>query len=153
RTAPLRRQGQLLGHLVERRVPGDRSETIPAAALLANPPQRHREPLGMVLALGVAGDLGADDALRIGLPLGAAHPADAVVVNPLDLKRAAAWAIVRADAVGDVERQAVLRRAFCRENISCRMGYAKQSPSNRRTAGVIDGLRCAEPIPHKSAWP
>ena len=64
--------------------------------------------LGVVLALGVAGNLGADHALRVGLPGGAAHPADRRRVEPLDRQRAGARAIMWADAVGDIERQEVL---------------------------------------------
>jgi hypothetical protein len=101
----LRRLGQPLGDLVERLVPRNRRESRAADPLLADTAQRHRKALRMVLAVGVAGDLGADDAARIGLPPSTAYPPDADAVDPLDLKRAATRAIVRADAVDDVERQ------------------------------------------------
>ena len=100
----LRREGQTFGNFVERIVPGDRDKGIMPPALLADPPQRHRQPLGMMLALGIAGDLGADDALRIGLPRGAMDPADMQGIHTFDRQRAGARAIVRADTVSDVER-------------------------------------------------
>ena len=42
----------------------------------------------MMDALGVARDLGADHAGRVGVVLGAAHAADGAVVEHLDLERA-----------------------------------------------------------------
>jgi hypothetical protein len=56
--------------------------------------------------------------LRVGLAVGAAHPADRRRVEPLDRQRAGARAIMRADAVGDVERQEVPRSAIALKNIS-----------------------------------
>ncbi len=72
----LRCPGQPLGDRVERVVPRDRHERAAPLALVADPPQRHRQPLGVVLPFGIARDLGADDAARVGLPRGAAHPAE-----------------------------------------------------------------------------
>ena len=60
---------------VERLVPGDRHE--PTRALGAVPPERRRQPLRRVHQLGVAIDLGAGKAGRIGLvrvALDAHHP-------------------------------------------------------------------------------
>ena len=110
----LRRPGQPFGHLIERVVPGYRRERVTARALVADPAQRHRQPVGMVLALGIAGDLGADHPLSVGLALGSAHPADRRLVDALDRERAGARTIMRADAVGGVERQEVLRRRVYR---------------------------------------
>ena len=59
----------------------------------------------MMLALGVARDLGADDAGGVGLSPRPTHPADAAPVDALDLERAGARAVVRADTGDDVERQ------------------------------------------------
>ena len=51
----------------------------------------------MVDALGVARDLGADDAGRVGLVLGAVDAADARAVDHLDIERADGGAVVRAN--------------------------------------------------------
>ena len=51
----------------------------------------------MMDALGVARDLGADDARRVALLFGAAHAPDALAVDHLDVERADRRAIVRAD--------------------------------------------------------
>jgi hypothetical protein len=59
----------------------------------------------MMLTLRITGDLGADDAPRVGLRPGPAHSPNMPVVNPLDLECAGARTIVRADAGYDVERQ------------------------------------------------
>ena len=81
------------GDDVERIVPGDRGEL--AAALGADAPQRTREAVGMMDALGVARDLGADHAGRVGIVLGAADTADGALVEDLDLERAGRRAVVR----------------------------------------------------------
>ncbi len=62
------------GDLVQRLVPRNPREL--AGALRPGPAHRMQQPVGMMNALGVARDLGADDAGGIGLQLGAAHPAD-----------------------------------------------------------------------------
>src|SRR5260370_13536480 len=100
---PLRRPGQLLGDLVERILPRNRAEGVAAPPLLADPAQRDRQALGVVLPLGIPRDLGAHHALRVGLPLGPAHPADARAVDPFDRERAGARAVMRANAVGGIE--------------------------------------------------
>ena len=51
----------------------------------------------MMDALGVAGDLGADDARRVALVRRAVHAADALAVDHLDVERANRRAIVRTD--------------------------------------------------------
>ncbi len=104
--------GQPFCGLVERVVPRNRRESGTADALLADPAQRLRQAIGMVLTLGVAGDLGADDAVRVALRGGPVHAPDARSpgfrrgwLDALDLERAGARAIVRAHAGQDVERQ------------------------------------------------
>ena len=57
----------------------------------------------MMDALGVARDLGADDAGRVGLLLRAAHPADAAAVDHLDIERAGRRAVMRTGGVADVD--------------------------------------------------
>src|SRR5579875_2746395 len=76
----LRRQRQALGDLVERVVPGDRREGRAPPAL------------------------GADDAVRIGLPGGPAQTPDPHPVDALDRERAGARTIMRANAGDDVAR-------------------------------------------------
>ena len=66
-TVPLRGARERLGDLVERLVPGDRREGRHALALRPDPAQRLRQAIGMMLALGIARDLGADDAGRVGI--------------------------------------------------------------------------------------
>ena len=113
----LRGAGQPFGNLVECVIPGNRCEPGPTGTLVADAAQRLRQALGMVLALGVACDLGADHATRIGLPRGPTDPSDAVDsgfrpgrLDPLDLEGAGARAVMRANAGQKVERQMMLRR-------------------------------------------
>ena len=65
---------EAIGDFVERLVPGNPRE-LPGA-LRPGAAQRMHQPVRMMDALGIARDLGADDAGGIGLQLGAAHPAD-----------------------------------------------------------------------------
>ena len=74
-----------------------------AGALRAGSQQRHGEAVGMVLALGVAADLGADDAGRIAVVLRPAHPADAAFREQFDVEGAARRAVVRAGGVADAK--------------------------------------------------
>ena len=53
------------------------------------------QAVGMMDALGVARDLGADHARRIDVVLGAADAADGAAVEDLDLERAGRWAVMR----------------------------------------------------------
>src|SRR5436190_23825531 len=104
RLAPvaLRRPGERLGHSVERGVPRDLLEGRPSYALVADAAQWHAQPPGMVLALGIAGDLGANDARRVAVRRGAADAADRVGIDALDLERTGARAIVRTDRGQDI---------------------------------------------------
>ena len=70
-----------------------------ADALLADPDERLGQAVGMVHPLGVAGDLGADHAVRIGVALEPVHAADPRRREPLDGERAGARAVVRAGRV------------------------------------------------------
>ena len=58
--------------------------------------ERPHQPVGMVDALGVARDLGADDAGCVVVVRGAAHAADGVRIEHFDFERAGRGAIVRA---------------------------------------------------------
>src|SRR5579863_1112694 len=107
---------QPFGDEVERVVPRDRFEGGMADALAADPAQRHRQALGVVLPLGVAADLGANDTIGVALGAGAANAADAVRTDPLDLERAGARAVVRAYAERDVERQVRAPAVRLRQN-------------------------------------
>ena len=57
----------------------------------------------MMDALGIAPDLLADDAQRVGIVLGAPNPADRVFVEHLDLERAGRRAIMGADRIADLD--------------------------------------------------
>jgi len=56
----------------------------------------------MVLPLGIARDLGADHAGSIAVPPPAMNPADGVPIEDFDLEGASAWAIMRADGMGNI---------------------------------------------------
>ncbi len=85
-----------LGDALQRLVPADRLEL--SGALRAAAQQGPAEARGMVVALGVAGDLGADHAGGIGVGGAAAHLAQMRAVALLDLERTRARTIMRADA-------------------------------------------------------
>jgi hypothetical protein len=97
--------GQRLGDLVECLVPGDRPKRIEARTLFTDPAQRLREALRVMLALGIARDLGADHAPSVGLRRRSPEPSEAPSVDALDVERARTRAIVRAHTGDDVERQ------------------------------------------------
>src|SRR5713101_6286155 len=101
--------GEGLGDAVERLVPGDRHERCDPYPLVADAAQRRLETLRVVLPLGIARDLGADHARRIGMILAAVDPSDRPRVEPLHLERAGARAIMRADGVDEIARQATSR--------------------------------------------
>ena len=90
---------KFLGDEVERVVPGNGLELAGAFRPLAA--QRMQQAVLVVLALGVARDLGADDAGGVVVVLGAAHAADGALVEELDLERAGRRAIVRAGGKAD----------------------------------------------------
>jgi hypothetical protein len=86
----------------------------------------------MMLALGIAGDLGAHHASRVGLCRSPAHPPDPPAVDQFDLERACARAVVRADAGDDVERQGSAPQWVMGQNTT------KLRPSGRSaTAGRV----------------
>ena len=89
------------GDLVQRIVPRNPREL--AGAFRAGAAQRMRQPIRMMNALGVARDLGANDAGGIGLQPGAAHPADRGTIDHLDIERAGRRAIVRTGGMPDVD--------------------------------------------------
>src|SRR3546814_3871737 len=74
-------------------------------AALADAPQRRGQAVGMMNPLGVARDLGADNAVGIVVAARAAHLADARARQPLDLERAGARAVVRAGRVDKEDRK------------------------------------------------
>ena len=86
---------------VERLVPRDAGEST--RPLRAGALQWVKEPVRMVDALGVAGDLRADDAGRVGLALGPMQPANRSAVDQLDFERAGGRTIVGAGRVADVD--------------------------------------------------
>ena len=81
------------GGFAERIIPGEMLPLpFPFAALAL---QGMEEALGMMDALGIAGDLLADDTQRIGILARPAHPPDGVVIEELDLERAGRRAVMR----------------------------------------------------------
>ena len=86
-------------NLVERLVPGDLLP--PPCSLGADPAHGMGQAIGVMDALGIAGDLLANDAGGVGIILGAAHPADRVRVHDFNVERAGRRAIVRADTAGN----------------------------------------------------
>ena len=86
---------EALGDAVERLVPADRREL--AGALRPDAHERPGQAVGMMDALGVARDLGADDARGVALLFSAAHAPDALAVDHLDVERAGRRAVVWAN--------------------------------------------------------
>ena len=74
-----------------------------ALAFRAGPHQRLQQAVGMMDAVGIARDLGADDACRVAVVLGAMHAADAVAVQDLDIERAGRRAIMRTGRMADFD--------------------------------------------------
>ena len=54
-----------------------------------------QQPLGMVLPLGIARDLGADHARRVVVVFGAVHASDRALVEKFDLQRTGRRAVMR----------------------------------------------------------
>ena len=90
---------ELLGDRVERLFPRDARELF--RAFRARALQRMPQAVGVMHALGVAGDLLADHAVRVSVAHRAAHAADGVRVPDLHLERAGAGAVVGADRGAD----------------------------------------------------
>ena len=97
-----------LGDLVQGVVPGNRGEI--ALALGAGAAQRPAQPVRVVDALGVARDLLAHDAGRVGQFLVAPDPADARRRQALDFQGAGARAIVGAGGADGRDRAGGRRR-------------------------------------------
>src|SRR6185369_1154260 len=90
---------EFLGDEVERIIPGDRLEA--AGTFGPDPAQRVFQPVGVMLTLGVARDLGADDTRRVIVVLGAVHTTDGVRVDEFPIERAGRWTVVRAGGKAD----------------------------------------------------
>ncbi|MNE64233.1 hypothetical protein D3C80_1596350 [compost metagenome] len=90
---------ECVGDLVERSLPG---KLLPVAiALRPFAALRHHETARMIDALGIARDLGADDARRIGIVRRPAHAADPAVLGQINIQRAGARTVVRTDGMAD----------------------------------------------------
>jgi hypothetical protein len=134
------RLAQPRGQQVEGLVPADGREA--ALALGADPQQRPGEALRVVGALGVAGHLGADHPVGVGL-LAAPHAADAALGGDLDLEGAHAGAVVGADAGAERSGHAAdpaMKWKVCL--LSRRRGVPAQAPSAWPGAGAA-GLRAS----------
>ena len=109
RSVPFLRRDHLLGDEVERGLP---TRLLPdALALRPGAHQRFRQAVGMVDALGVAGDLGADDAGRVAVVAGAVDAADAAVAEQLDVERAGRRAVVGTGRMADFQGGVLVHRA------------------------------------------
>src|SRR5262249_40637180 len=96
--APLGRQHGLGGQ-IEGVVPGNALKFTRTLGPLA--PERMHEPVGMVHALGIAGDLGANDARSVAVVLRAVHPSNLAVGQQLDVEGAGGGAVMRAGRMAD----------------------------------------------------
>ena len=92
------------GDFVKRIIPADPREL--ARSLRPDTEHRIGQPVRMMDALGIARDLGADHACRVGLQLGTADPADRGTIDHLDIERAGRRAIVRAGRMPDSDLDA-----------------------------------------------
>ena len=92
-------------------------------AFFADAVQRMQQPVGMMLALGIARNLRADHAGRVVVVLGAVHAADRALVDDFDIKRAGRRAIVRTG--GKADPPCRLRRAGRPD--SCRRQFSAQA--------------------------
>ncbi len=90
---------ELLGDQIERVIPRDRRKF--ARALGADAAQRMLQAIGVMHALGVARDLGADHAGRVSIFFSATNPADGAPVDDLDFERAGRRTVVRAGRSAD----------------------------------------------------
>ncbi len=95
---------ELLGDEIERGVPGDRRKLARTLGALAD--QRLRQPAGMMHALGVARDLGADHAGGVVVVLRAVDAADGARIEHFDLERAGRRTVVRTGGGRDADRRA-----------------------------------------------
>ncbi len=93
-------------HLVQRRLPGDLLVSPDPLPFRPHAAQRMGQAIGVMLALGIAGDLGADHPRGIAVPGRAPDLADARRRQALDLERAGARAVMRADGRDEVEGHA-----------------------------------------------
>src|SRR5690606_29485069 len=92
---------KLLGNEVECGFP---ARFLPVAlALGAGADQRLQQPVGMMNPLGIARDLGADDAGRVVVALGAMDATDGALVDDLDVERTGRRAVMRARRVPDAD--------------------------------------------------
>ena len=90
---------ELLRHEVECCLPAC---LLPGALPLGSGPhQRLQQAARMVDALGIARDLRANDARRVGIILGAVDAADRTIVDQFDIERAGRGAVMRAGRMTD----------------------------------------------------
>ncbi len=98
--------GKARGNLGHGLVPRDALELT--GALRPGALQRVLEAIGVVDALGVAGDFLADDPGRVGVILGATHAANGAIVHEINIEGAGRRAIMRADGADGTERDGLV---------------------------------------------
>ena len=130
--------------LVQRLVPRDRRKGGTAHPLVADPAEGLAEPVGVMLALRIARDLGADHARRIVVGAGAVNPADRPRIEPLHLERAGRRAIMGTDRGKRVERHVsgVALRLGRRGFAVFTTTYVADGPSATSRAAMDVGVRC-----------
>src|SRR5262249_6890145 len=92
---------------------------------------------------GIAGDLLADDAIGVGVVLGAAHAPDRLGIDDLDVERAGRRTIVRADRPRDSRDDGDVHGG-CRTPRP-RQPQAHALPATALTSAVVSAL---PPMPH-----
>src|SRR5262249_876293 len=135
---------ELLGDEIERVVPGDRRKV--AGALRSLAAQRMEQPVGMMDALGVARDLGADHAERVVILLRAANAADRALVDRLDLWRAGRGAIVRTGGIADPRRRGKTR-------LHAVHAESSRSPMIAESSRSVERSTVAPPPPPTASCP
>src|SRR5258707_6000065 len=102
------------------------------------------QPVRMMNALGIARDLGADDACRIALQFGATHPADGGIIDDLDIEGTGRRAIVRTGGMPDLDLCLLVHTTI--GTIKCRDSRAHLSGTPRQKPRACYAL-CAEISP------
>src|SRR5882724_11352239 len=102
------------------------------------------QPFGVMDTLGIARDLGADDAGSIGLQFRATHPPDALTADHLDVERTSRRTIMRTGGVADIDLRIDLGALVHRKMVTSNAGASERIypavPPDPRTSYAL----CAE---------
>ena len=124
-----------------------------SGALGALAPQRREQPVRMLDALGVAGDLGAHHAQGVAVVARARDPPDAAVGQHRHLQRAGARAIVRAGGLGDASHQLLheLSLAPTGVRLLCPQYHGSGSTSTAASLATSSTVRANQPLSRLAA--